>query len=64
MADKVKAQLFQSMMTTKGEKGTGLGLMIVERTVRALKGKIDFDSKQGQGTTFRFTFRKMILSAE
>src|SRR5688500_47178 len=45
-------QLFQPFFTTK-KKGSGLGLMIVQRIIREHTGRIDVESKPGKGTTFR-----------
>ncbi len=45
-------RLFKPFHTTK-KKGTGLGLMIVQRVVHAHHGRIDVESHVGRGTRFR-----------
>jgi len=45
-------RIFEPFYTTK-KKGSGLGLMIVQRIVRAHNGKIELESNVGRGTTFR-----------
>jgi len=48
-------RIFEPFFTTK-KKGSGLGLMIVQRIVRAHDGRIELESQKGKGTTFRIWF--------
>ncbi len=45
-------RIFEPFYTTK-KKGSGLGMMIVQRIVRAHGGRIELESQVGRGTTFR-----------
>jgi two-component system sensor histidine kinase HydH len=52
----IKDKIFESFVSTK-EKGIGLGLAYVKRVVDACCGRIEVDSQEGQGTTFRLYFK-------
>lgn len=45
-------RVFEPFFTTK-KKGSGLGLMIVQRIMREHRGRIEVESHQGKGTVFR-----------
>jgi histidine kinase len=48
----VKEKLFNKFFSTKGSKGTGLGLVITRKVVEEHGGTIQVESAPGQGTTF------------
>jgi histidine kinase len=48
----VKEHVFEDFFTSKGGKGTGLGLMVTQKILREHGGNITFRSRPGQGTTF------------
>ena len=52
MSEEVRSRLFEPFFTTK-EKGSGLGLAVVERIVEENRGQIEIDSRQGEGTVCR-----------
>src|SRR5438270_1894551 len=45
--------IFEPFVTTKGEKGTGLGLWIVKGIIQNHAGKLSVKSKLGRGTVFK-----------
>lgn len=59
----VKQKVFTTFFTTKGGKGTGLGLLTTRKIVQEHGGKITVSSKKGKGTTFKMSFpRKRLMS--
>lgn len=48
----LKSHVFEDFFTSKGDKGTGLGLMVTQKILREHGGRITFRSRPGQGTTF------------
>ena len=53
MDEEVRRKILHSFFSTKGSKGTGLGLMLTQKMVREHGGMIEFDSAVGAGSTFR-----------
>lgn len=48
--------IFDPFFSTKGEKGSGLGLSITYGIVQKLGGNLDVKSKKGEGSTFTVSF--------
>jgi signal transduction histidine kinase len=57
MDEMTQENLFKEFYSTKGDKGTGLGLLLVDRIVRNHNGKIEILTKAGTGSLFRTIFR-------
>jgi signal transduction histidine kinase len=53
--DKVE-DVFRVFFSTKGSRGTGLGLAVVRKIVDEHSGSIEVTSEEGQGTEFRLVF--------
>lgn len=45
--------MFQALQTTKGERGTGLGLSTSRTVLHAMGGRITYETAEQQGTIFR-----------
>ncbi len=55
MDENTLERLFDPMFSSKGGKGTGLGMLVTSKLVEEHKGQIDTESQLGKGT--RFTIR-------
>ena len=53
MDEETRKKIFQIFFSTKGSRGTGLGLMIARKIVDEHGGLIDLSSEKGIGTVFR-----------
>lgn len=52
MSREVKDRIFSSFFSTKGAKGTGLGLLVTSKLIEEHRGTIDLVSTEGKGTVF------------
>ena len=52
MDEETRKKIFQIFFSTKGSRGTGLGLMIAKKIVDEHGGVIDLSSEKGSGTVF------------
>lgn len=59
----VKSKVFTTFFTTKGGKGTGLGLLTTRKIVQEHGGSIEMESVAGQGSTFRIRLPRSRLKA-
>lgn len=57
MSTETAEKIFEPFYTTK-DKGTGLGLAIVFNIIQKHSGRIDVESAEGRGTTFKITLPK------
>jgi signal transduction histidine kinase len=58
----LKEHVFEDFFTSKGDKGTGLGLMVTQKILREHGGTITFRSRPGKGTTFVAFFPRKELA--
>jgi signal transduction histidine kinase/ActR/RegA family two-component response regulator len=64
MDEDTRRRCLEPFFTTKGERGTGLGLAMVYGIVQRHGGEIEIESAPGQGTTFRLIFPVGAATAE
>ncbi len=63
MDQEVKTKVFTTFFTTKGGKGTGLGLLTTRKIVQEHGGRIEIESVLDQGSTFRIRLPRSRLEA-
>jgi CheY-like chemotaxis protein len=56
MDDETRKRCLEPFFSTKGKRGTGLGLAMVYGAVQRHDGAIEIESQRGQGSTFRLIF--------
>jgi signal transduction histidine kinase/CheY-like chemotaxis protein len=56
MSEEVQGKCLEPFFTTKGQRGTGLGLAMVYGMIQRHEAEIEIESAPGKGTTMRLTF--------
>lgn len=56
-----KKKVFSNFFTTKGDGGTGLGLLMTKKQIQEHGGSIELESEVGKGTTFRIRLPRASL---
>jgi signal transduction histidine kinase/FixJ family two-component response regulator len=62
MDKETQERLFTLFFSSKGQKGTGLGLFIANQIIRQHGGSIRVESKRGEGSVFRIRIPRMLSS--
>lgn len=52
ISEEVRRQMLRAFFTTKGSRGTGLGLLITQKIIREQRGTLKVDSEPGKGSVF------------
>ncbi len=63
MSPDVRKRCLEPFFTTKGERGTGLGLSMVFGIIQRHGGTVDIESEIGKGTTFALRLPLMVAGA-
>jgi len=60
MTKEVQSKLFERFFSTKGGRGTGLGLLVTRKIIDEQGGAISFETERGKGTTFTIRFPRRL----
>jgi signal transduction histidine kinase/DNA-binding response OmpR family regulator len=60
MTEETRRKCLEPFFTTKGERGTGLGLAMVYGIVKRHSAELDIQSRPGEGTTLRIRFPRPV----
>jgi two-component system, cell cycle sensor histidine kinase and response regulator CckA len=63
MDEMTRMNAFKPFFTTKGDRGTGLGLVIVDQIVARAGGRVKIDSEIGRGTTVQIFLPRIAAAA-
>lgn len=61
MDSELKQKVFTTFFTTKGGKGTGLGLLTTRKIIQEHGGQLEVESNLDEGSTFRIRLRRKRL---
>jgi CheY-like chemotaxis protein len=64
MEEETRRHCLEPFFTTKGERGTGLGLAMVYGMVQRHNAELEIDSAPGQGTTVRISFPVAVMAPD
>jgi signal transduction histidine kinase len=53
ISQEIRSRLFTRLFSTKGGRGTGLGLSVVKKIAEAHGGRVEIESEPGRGSIFR-----------
>jgi signal transduction histidine kinase len=60
MTKEVQSKVFDRFFSTKGGRGTGLGLLVTRKIIDEQGGSIAFESEPGKGTRFSMRFPRRL----